>query len=80
LQRGTASDEIGATRSGSALRQILAIILVLRTAFAWYSHKITFAPTNNFGMGSASANILALMMIWVMAIFYMRVVYLRVTL
>ena len=22
---------------------------------AWYSYKITFAPPNNFGMGSASA-------------------------
>jgi ABC-type sugar transport system permease subunit len=84
------------------LRQVLAIILVLRTAFAftvfeeilaitqggpgdstwvaaWYSYKITFAPPNNFGMGSASAYILALM-IGVMAIFYMRVVYRRVTL
>ncbi|MBN9487499.1 MAG: sugar ABC transporter permease [Alphaproteobacteria bacterium] len=84
------------------LRQILAVILVLRTAFAfavfeeilaitqggpgdatwvaaWYSYKITFAPPNNFGMGSASAYILAFMII-VMAIFYMRVVYRRVTL
>jgi ABC-type sugar transport system permease subunit len=63
------------------LRQIIAIILILRTAFAfcrvrgvlaitgragrrhrvaaWYSYKITFAPPNNFGMGSASAYILA---------------------
>ena len=84
------------------LRQILAVILVLRTAFAfavfeeilaitqggpgdatwvaaWYSYKITFAPPNNFGMGSASAYILALM-IFVMAVFYMRVIYRRVTL
>ena len=84
------------------LQQIIAIILILRTAFAfavfeeilaitqggpgdatwvaaWYSYKITFAPPNNFGMGSASAYILAFMII-VMAIFYMRVVYRRVTL
>jgi ABC-type sugar transport system permease subunit len=84
------------------LRQILAIILVLRTAFAfavfeeilaitqggpgdatwvsaWYSYKITFAPPNNFGMGSASAFVLALM-VGVMAIVYMRTVYRRVTL
>ena len=63
------------------LQQIIAIILILRTAFAfavfeeilaitqggpgdatwvaaWYSYKITFAPPNNFGMGSASAFIL----------------------
>jgi multiple sugar transport system permease protein len=84
------------------LRQILAIILILRTAFAfavfeeilaitqggpgdatwvtaWYSYKITFAPPNNFGMGSASAFILALM-IGAIALVYMRVVYRRVTL
>jgi ABC-type sugar transport system permease subunit len=28
---------------------------------AWYSYKITFSPPNNFGMGAASAFILALM-------------------
>ena len=84
------------------LRQIVAIILVLRTAFAfavfeeilaitqggpgdatwvaaWYSYKIAFAPPNNFGMGSASAYILALM-IGVIALVYMRFVYRRVTL
>jgi multiple sugar transport system permease protein len=84
------------------LRQILAIILVLRTAFAfavfeeilaitqggpgdatwvaaWYSYKVTFAPPNNFGMGAASAYILAAM-ICVMAIVYMRTIYRRVTL
>jgi multiple sugar transport system permease protein len=84
------------------LRQIIAIILILRTAFAfavfeeilaitqggpgdatwvaaWYSYKITFAPPNNFGMGSASAFILALM-IGAIAMVYMRVVYRRVTL
>ena len=66
------------------LQQIIAIILILRTAFAfavfeeilaitqggpgdatwvaaWYSYKITFSPPNNFGMGSASAFILTLM-------------------
>jgi multiple sugar transport system permease protein len=84
------------------LRQILAIILILRTAFAfavfeeilaitqggpgdatwvaaWYSYKITFAPPNNFGMGAASAFILALM-IGAIALVYMRLVYRRVTL
>ncbi len=84
------------------LRQIIAIILILRTAFAfavfeeilaitqggpgdatwvaaWYSYKITFAPPNNFGMGSASAYILALM-IGIIALVYMRFVYRRVTL
>jgi ABC-type sugar transport system permease subunit len=84
------------------LRQIIAIILILRTAFAfavfeeilaitqggpgdatwvaaWYSYKITFAPPNNFGMGAASAYILALM-IGAIALVYMRVVYRRVTL
>jgi ABC-type sugar transport system permease subunit len=63
---------------------IIAVILILRTSFAfavfeeilaitqggpgdatwvaaWYSYKITFAPPNNFGMGSASAFILTLM-------------------
>ncbi len=84
------------------LRQVIAVILILRTAFAfavfeeilaitqggpgdatwvaaWYSYKITFAPPNNFGMGSASAFILALM-IAAMALVYMRFVYRRVTL
>jgi ABC-type sugar transport system permease subunit len=84
------------------LRQIIAIILILRTAFAftvfeeilaitqggpgdatwvaaWYSYKITFAPPNNFGMGSASAFVLAAM-IGAMAWVYMRFVYRRVTL
>jgi multiple sugar transport system permease protein len=84
------------------LRQIIAIILILRTAFAfavfeeilaitqggpgdatwvsaWYSYKITFAPPSNFGMGSASAFILALM-IAAIALVYLRVVYRRVTL
>lgn len=84
------------------LRQIIAIILVLRTAFAfavfeeilaitqggpgdatwvaaWYSYKITFSPPNNFGMGSASAYILAVM-IGAIALVYMRFVYRRVTL
>jgi multiple sugar transport system permease protein len=84
------------------LRQIIAIILILRTAFAftvfeeilaitqggpgdatwvaaWYSYKITFAPPNNFGMGSASAYVLAAM-IGAMAWVYMRFVYRRVTL
>jgi ABC-type sugar transport system permease subunit len=84
------------------LRQIIAIILILRTAFAfavfeeilaitqggpgdatwvaaWYSYKITFSPPNNFGMGSASAFILTLM-IGAIAVVYMRLVYRRVTL
>ena len=84
------------------LRQILAIILILRTAFAfavfeeilaitqggpgdatwvsaWYSYKITFAPPSNFGMGSASAFILAVM-IAAIALCYLRLVYRRVTL
>jgi multiple sugar transport system permease protein len=84
------------------LRQIIAIILILRTAFAfavfeeilaitqggpgdatwvsaWYSYKITFAPPSNFGMGAASAFILALM-IAAIALVYLRVVYRRVTL
>ena len=84
------------------LQQIIAIILILRTAFAfavfeeilaitqggpgdatwvaaWYSYKITFAPPNNFGMGSASAYILALM-IGAIALVYMRFIYRRVTL
>jgi multiple sugar transport system permease protein len=84
------------------LQQIIAIILILRTAFAfavfeeilaitqggpgdatwvaaWYSYKITFSPPNNFGMGSASAFILTLM-IAAIALVYMRTVYRRVTL
>jgi ABC-type sugar transport system permease subunit len=83
------------------LRQIITIILILRTAFAfavfeevlaitqggpgdatwvasWYSYKITFAPPNNFGMGSASAFLLALM-IGAIALVYLKVVYRRVT-
>lgn len=84
------------------LRQIIAIILILRTAFAfavfeeilaitqggpgdatwvaaWYSYKISFSPPNNFGMGAASAFILALM-IAAIALVYLRAVYRRVTL
>ena len=84
------------------LQQIIAIILILRTAFAfavfeeilaitqggpgdatwvaaWYSYKITFAPPNNFGMGSASAFILALM-IGAIALVYLRFIYRRVSL
>jgi ABC-type sugar transport system permease subunit len=84
------------------LRPVIAVILILRTAFAfavfeeilaitqggpgdatwvaaWYSYKITFSPPNNFGMGSASAFILALM-IGVMALVYLRTIYRRVTL
>jgi ABC-type sugar transport system permease subunit len=84
------------------LQQIIAIILILRTAFAfavfeeilaitqggpgdatwvaaWYSYKITFAPPNNFGMGSASAFILTLM-IAAIALVYLRLIYRRVTL
>src|SRR4051812_10195096 len=83
-------------------QQIIAIILILRTAFAfavfeeilaitqggpgdatwvaaWYSYKITFSPPNNFGMGAASAFILALM-IAAIALVYLRAVYRRVTL
>jgi multiple sugar transport system permease protein len=40
---------------------------------------VSFAPPNNFGMGSASAFILALM-VGLMALAYMRLVYRRVTL
>jgi ABC-type sugar transport system permease subunit len=84
------------------LQQIIAIILILRTAFAfavfeeilaitqggpgdstwvaaWYSYKISFSPPNNFGMGSASAFILALM-IAAIALVYVRLIYRRVTL
>jgi len=46
---------------------------------AWYSYKITFAPPNNFGMGSASAFILTLM-VAAIALVYMRFVYRRVSL
>jgi multiple sugar transport system permease protein len=84
------------------LSQIITVILVLRTAFAfavfeeilaitqggpgdatwvssWYSYKITFSPPNNFGMGSASAFILALM-IGIIAMVYVRLFYRRVQL
>jgi len=84
------------------LRPIIAVILILRTSFAfavfeeilaitqggpgdatwvaaWYSYKITFSPPNNFGMGSASAYVLALL-IGAMALIYVRFVYRRVTL
>ena len=84
------------------LQPIIAIILILRTAFAfavfeeilaitqggpgdatwvaaWYSYKITFAPPNNFGMGSASAFVLTLM-IAAIALVYLRLIYRRVTL
>jgi ABC-type sugar transport system permease subunit len=83
------------------LMQIIAVILILRTAFAfavfeeilaitqggpgdatwvaaWYSYKITFSPPNNFGMGSASAFILALM-VALIALVYMRAIYRRVS-
>jgi multiple sugar transport system permease protein len=83
------------------LQQIIAIILILRTAFAfavfeeilaitqggpgdatwvaaWYSYKITFSPPSNFGMGSASAFILALM-IGAIALIYLKLIYRRVT-
>jgi multiple sugar transport system permease protein len=84
------------------LRPIIAIILILRTSFAfavfeeilaitqggpgdatwvaaWYSYKTSFAPPNNFGVGSASAYVLALL-IGLLAIGYVRLVYRRVTL
>ncbi|MSP49557.1 MAG: sugar ABC transporter permease [Alphaproteobacteria bacterium] len=84
------------------LRPIIAVILILRTSFAfavfeeilaitqggpgdatwvaaWYSYKVTFSPPNNFGMGSASAYVLALL-IGAMALIYVRFVYRRVTL
>ncbi|MBL8702982.1 MAG: sugar ABC transporter permease [Alphaproteobacteria bacterium] len=84
------------------LRPIVAVILILRTSFAfavfeeilaitqggpgdatwvaaWYSYKMSFAPPNNFGLGAASAYVLALM-IGALAIFYVRFVYRRVTL
>jgi multiple sugar transport system permease protein len=46
---------------------------------AWYSYKTSFAPPNNFGVGSASAYVLALL-IGLLAIVYVRFVYRRVTL
>ena len=81
------------------LRPIIAVILILRTAFAfavfeeilaitqggpgdatwvaaWYSYKITFSPPNNFGMGAASAFILAVM-IALIALVYLRAIYRR---
>ena len=84
------------------LLPIIAIILILRTSFAfavfeeilaitqggpgdatwvaaWYSYKISFAPPNNFGVGSASAYVLALL-IGLLALGYVRFVYRRVTL
>ncbi len=84
------------------VQPVIAVILILRTAFAfavfeeilaitqggpgdatwvaaWYSYKITFSPPNNFGMGSASAFILALM-IGAIAFVYVRLFYRRVTL
>jgi ABC-type sugar transport system permease subunit len=83
------------------LQQIITIILILRTAFAfavfeeilaitqggpgdstwvaaWYSYKITFSPPSNFGMGSASAFMLALM-IGAIALVYLKLIYRRVT-
>jgi ABC-type sugar transport system permease subunit len=84
------------------LRPIIAVILILRTSFAfavfeeilaitqggpgdatwvaaWYAYKISFAPPNNFGLGAASAYVLALV-IGLLAILYVRLVYRRVTL
>jgi multiple sugar transport system permease protein len=84
------------------LRPIIAVILILRTSFAfavfeeilaitqggpgdatwvaaWYSYKISFAPPNNFGLGAASAYVLALI-IGLCAIVYVRLIYRRVTL
>jgi raffinose/stachyose/melibiose transport system permease protein len=46
---------------------------------AWYSYKTSFAPPNNFGVGSASAYVLALL-VGLLAIVYVRFVYSRVTL
>lgn len=46
---------------------------------AWYSYKISFAPPNNFGLGAASAYVLALV-IGLLAILYVRAIYRRVTL
>jgi ABC-type sugar transport system permease subunit len=84
------------------LRPIIAVILILRTSFAfavfeeilaitqggpgdatwvaaWYSYKVSFAPPNNFGLGAASAYILALI-IGLLAVGYVRLIYRRVTL
>lgn len=84
------------------LRPIIAVILILRTSFAfavfeeilaitqggpgdatwvaaWYSYKISFSPPNNFGLGAASAYVLALV-IGLLAIIYVKAVYRRVTL
>jgi len=46
---------------------------------AWYSYKISFAPPNNFGLGAASAYVLAIV-IGLLAILYVRAIYRRVTL
>jgi ABC-type sugar transport system permease subunit len=46
---------------------------------AWYSYKISFAPPNNFGLGAASAYVLAIV-IGLLAIVYVRAIYRRVTL
>ena len=46
---------------------------------AWYSYRMSFSPPNNFGLGAASAYVLALM-IGALAIIYVRYVYRRVTL
>src|SRR5262245_42047630 len=84
------------------LRPIIAVILILRTSFAfavfeeilaitqggpgdatwvaaWYSYKVSFAPPNNFGLGAASAYVLALL-VGALAIVYVRFVYKRITL
>jgi ABC-type glycerol-3-phosphate transport system permease component len=79
LQRGTASDEIVATRSGNALRQILAIILVLRNAVFEEILAIAQGGPRYATWVAAWYSYLALM-IGVMAVVYMRVVYRRVML
>jgi multiple sugar transport system permease protein len=84
------------------LRPIIAVILILRTSFAfavfeeilaitqggpgdatwvaaWFSYRMTFAPPNNFGIGAASAYVLALI-IGTLAIIYTKFVYRRITL
>lgn len=84
------------------LRPIIAVILILRTSFAfavfeeilaitqggpgdatwvaaWYSYRMTFSPPNNFGIGAASAYVLALV-IGLLAILYVKFVYKRITL
>ncbi len=82
------------------LRPVLAVVVILRTSFAflvfdevlaltqggpgdatwvatWFAYKKAFAPPFNIGLGSASANVLAIV-IGVLAVLYVRYLYRRV--